>query len=169
MSATPIETRRLWLIPKTLTDVRAEIARMDAAVKAELSSDWLAQLDAPGVDLWTLGFTMVNKVSGAVVGSCGFKGPPGPAGLVEIAYGVSPDQQGKGFATEVAETLVAYAFGDHRVRSVCAHTLAAGNASARVLTRCGFRPFGEVIDPDDGPVWRWERKRDGGAQPPSPG
>ncbi|MGH7631966.1 MAG: hypothetical protein ACREOF_21740 [Gemmatimonadales bacterium] len=30
------------------------------------------------------------------------------------------------------------------------------NASARVLEKLGFRRLGEVIDPEDGPVWRWE-------------
>ena len=34
------------------------------------------------------------------------------------------------------------------------------NASTRVLTKCGFRHIGQVIDPEDGPVWRWERHRD---------
>jgi RimJ/RimL family protein N-acetyltransferase len=110
MNETPIETRRLRLVPKTLADVRAQIDGMDAVVKAELSSEWLAQLDAARVDLWTLGFTMMDRISGAVVGTCGFKGPPGADGTVEIAYGVAPDQQGKGYATEAAEALVAYAF-----------------------------------------------------------
>jgi RimJ/RimL family protein N-acetyltransferase len=37
-------------------------------------------------------------------------------------------------------------------------TFSEANASARVLTKCGFRPIGEVIDPEDGPVWRWEKQ-----------
>jgi hypothetical protein len=31
------------------------------------------------------------------------------------------------------------------------------NASARVLEKSGFQKTGEIIDPEDGPVWRWER------------
>ena len=31
-------------------------------------------------------------------------------------------------------------------------------ASTRVLTKCGFSRIGEVIDPDDGLVWRWEKR-----------
>jgi RimJ/RimL family protein N-acetyltransferase len=46
------------------------------------------------------------------------------------------------------------------VQVVRAHTFAESNASARVLTKCGFHHAGEVIDPDDGPVWRWERRRE---------
>jgi len=76
----------------------------------------------------------------------------------EWLYGVTPDQQGKGYATEAAEALVSYAFGRDQVRLVRAHTFAAANVSARVLTKCGFKAVGEVIDPEDGLVWRWERQ-----------
>jgi len=160
VNAAPIETRRLRLVPKTLAEVRAQIGAMNAQQRAELSPAWLTQLDAPTVDLWTLGFAIVDRVTSAVVGTCGFKGPPGADGIVEIAYGVTPDQQGNGYATEAAEALVAYAFGGDQVRLVRAHTLAAANASTRVLTKCGFKTVGEVIDPDDGLVWRWERQPD---------
>lgn len=156
-NAVPSETRRLRLVPKTLAQARAQIAAMSADQRALLSRDWLAQLESPTVDSWTLGFDIVDRATDAVVGTCGFKGPPGTDGIVEIAYGVNPDQQGKGYATEAAEWLVAYAFGAEQVRRVRAHTLSAENASARVLTKCGFMSVGEVVDPEDGPVWRWEK------------
>ena len=160
VNADPLETRRLRLVPKTLADVRAQIDAMDANQRADLSPAWLAQLNSTRVDLWTLGFDILDRGTDAVVGTCGFKGPPGADGVVEIAYGVTPDQQGKGYATEAAEALVAYAFGGKHVRLVRAHTLAATNASTRVLTKCRFRFVGEVDDPDDGLVWRWERQPD---------
>jgi [ribosomal protein S5]-alanine N-acetyltransferase len=158
MDAVPIETRRLRLVPKTLAEVRAQLEVMNADERAEVSPEWLAQLDAATVDFWTLGFAIVDRGTHAVVGTCGFKGPPGADGIVEIAYGVTPDQRGKGYATEAAEALVSYAFGENQVRLVRAHTFAAANASARVLTKCGFKAVGEVIDPEDGLVWRWERQ-----------
>ena len=133
---------------------------MSADQKAELSSEWLARLESPTVDLWTLGFAVVHRETEAVVGTCGFKGPPGSDEVVEIAYGVAPACQGKGYATEAAEALVAYAFGTGQVRVVRAHTFSQANASTRVLTRCGFRAVGEVHDPEDGLVWRWERQRE---------
>jgi len=49
------------------------------------------------------------------------------------------------------------------IRRVWAHTLAENNASTRVLTRAGFVKIDEVVDPDDGPVWRWERRAGGPA------
>ena len=62
-----------------------------------------------------------------------------------------------GYATEAAQSLTEYAFSSGKVRVVRAHTLPEPNASTRVLTKCGFRRIGEVIDPEDGLVWRWER------------
>jgi hypothetical protein len=39
-----------------------------------------------------------------------------------------------------------------------AHTLPEENASTRALRRNGFLFAGEVMDPEDGLVWRWERR-----------
>ena len=72
---------------------------------------------------------------------------------------------GKGYATEAAEALVSYALADPRVRVVRAHTFEKANASTRVLTKCGFGYIGEVIEPEDGLVWRWEKRRDEAAKP----
>ena len=139
------------------------IAAMSPADKAFLSADWLARLHAlTSADPWVLGFSLVHRETGNAVGRAGFKGPPRAEGVVEVAYGVDPDHQGKGYATEVAEALTAWAFGDPRVRVVCAHTLPEPNASTRVLTKCGFRHLGEVMDPEDGLVWRWEKQRGDG-------
>ena len=124
--------------------------------RAEVSEEWLAALHASDpVDPWRHGFSMVLQSTGHTVGQCGFKGPPAD-GIVEIAYGVDPEHQNKGYATESAEALTNFAFAQN-VRTVRAHTLPAANASTRVLTKCGFRHVGEVIDPEDGLVWRWEK------------
>ena len=158
MSATRLQTRNLKLLPQTVEEVRAMVEAMTPSEKAELSADWLARLRASTPpDPWTLGFSMVHLDSDVVVGKCGFKGPPAEDGMVEIAYGVSPEHQGKGYATEAAQSLTEYAFSSGKVRVVRAHTLPEPNASTRVLTKCGFRRIGEVIDPEDGLVWRWER------------
>src|SRR5436190_1385582 len=102
MNEAVIETPRLKLVAKTLDGVRAQIEGMTADQRAELSSDWLARLESPTVDLWTLGFDMVDRTTDVVIGGCGFKGPPGIDGTVEIAYGVAPPFQNRGYATEVA-------------------------------------------------------------------
>src|SRR5688572_21368614 len=137
MSATQIQTKNLKLVPQTLEEVRAMIEAMSPSEKAELSANWLALLRvSTSADPWTHGFSLVHRDSDIVVGKGGFKGPPAADGVVEIAYGVAPDYQGKGYATEAAEALASYAFGSGRVRVVRAHTLRESNASTRVLTKC---------------------------------
>ena len=161
MSRTSIETSRLKLTLESLEETRARIDAMPAADKVDLSTDWLALLDAATTaDPWILGFNMILRDSNVTVGQCGFKGPPTPDGLVEIAYYVEPDNRGSGYATEAALAMVSYAFENDEVHLVWAHTLPEQNASGQVLTKCGFRNMGVVIDPEDGRVWRWEKQRD---------
>jgi ribosomal-protein-alanine N-acetyltransferase len=158
MSAAHLQTKSLRLVPLTREEVCAMVEAASPSEKAGLSADWLARLHAStSADPWTHGFSLVHRDSDIVVGKGGFKGPPTVDGVVEIAYGVAPDYQGKGYATEAAQALVAYAFSSGQVRVVRAHTLPESNASKRVLAKSGFRRIGEVIDPDDGLVWRWER------------
>jgi len=158
MSTTHLQTKNLRLVPQTREDVRAYIAQMPPHEKAEVSPLWLALLENSSFcDPWIHGFALVHQSSGAVVGRCGFKGPPAADRVVEIAYGVLPEHQGKGYATEAAAALVSYALSHEQVRTVRAHTLPEPNASTRVLAKCGFQRVGEVIDPEDGLVWRWER------------
>ena len=132
------------------------IEGMSPFEKAQLSVAWLAQYEASGAsDPWVHGFRLVHRSSGNIVGFCSFKGPPAD-GVVEIAYGIAPDEQGKGYATEAAQALVAFARSFPEVKVIRAHTLADGAASKRVLEKCGFQCVGEVVDPEDGPVLRFE-------------
>ena len=100
-------------------------------------------------------FQVLLRDAGDVVGSCSFKGPPAD-GVVEIAYATDDGHRGKGYATEAAQALVDYAAGSREVRRVRAHTLTDGAASKRILTKCGFRHVGDVMDPEDGLVARFE-------------
>ena len=131
----------------------------DLYSSGDVSPQWLAALRADAApDPWRHGFFMVHKGARCVIGAAGFKGAPDAAGIVEIAYGVAPNYEGQGYATEAAAALVTYAF-EHGAELVRAHTLPVKNASGRVLLKNGFHHVGPVVDPDDGTVWRWERRR----------
>jgi RimJ/RimL family protein N-acetyltransferase len=126
-------------------------------VSDQVSPQWLAALrNASGPDPWHHGFWVVHRERRRVIGSAGYKGAPDSAGIVEIAYGIVPSYEGHGYATEAAAALVTFAF-DHGARLVRAHTLPVANASTRVLLKNGFHHVDSVVDPEDGPVWRWER------------
>jgi len=81
---------------------------------------------------------------------------------VEISYGIGPEFQGRGYATEAAEALVGYACSCPEVGLIRAHTLPDALASRRVLEKCGFAYVGDIIDPEDGKAARLERPIDAG-------
>ncbi|MEQ1855282.1 MAG: GNAT family N-acetyltransferase [Longimicrobiales bacterium] len=90
-----------------------------------------------------------------LVGSCAYKAAP-KEGVVEIAYFTYPPFEGRGYATAMARRLIELAMRSPEVRRVIAHTLPEASASTRVLGNAGMVWMGEVTDPDDGPVWRWQ-------------
>lgn len=157
MNIPPIRTNNLILVPESRASTEARIEEAPPEMRAQFSAHWLSLLaNSAPVDPWIHGFSIQHQSSGSIVGSCGFKGPPDSSGKVEIAYGIDPVHQCKGYATEAAKALTEFAFADPRVTMIQAHTLPGPNASTSILTKIGFQFRGDVIDPDDGPVWRWE-------------
>ena len=173
-----MESERLFLVRHTPDALLAlierperyeEISGFPAApglreffVSDAVSPEFLAYLHAlDHSSEWLPGFGVVDRASRTVVGSAGFKGAPDADGVVEVAYGIVPSYEGRGYATEVATMLVAWALEHDTVRGVRAHTLPEPNASTRVLGKCGFVFEGEVMDPEDGRVWRWSLPRAG--------
>ena len=127
-------------------------------ISDDVSPAWIAHLrEAAGPDPWTLGFAVVHRDDERVIGSAAFKGAPDDEGVVEIAYGIAPSYRGQGYATEAAKALLSFALERVDVKAIRAHTRPENDASGRVLTKCGFHQVGEVEDPEDGLVWRWER------------
>ncbi len=99
-----------------------------------------------------------DESDGALVGFGGYKGPPAN-GEVEVGYAVAPSRQGRGIATSVVGILVDRARSSG-VKLVSAHTLAEENASVAVLRKSGFARTDEIVDPDEGTIWRWELSLD---------
>lgn len=127
----------------------------DPAAGRELLAQTLALLTAqPRPDPWGCYLAYDRD---AAVGTCAFKAAPDAAGTVEIAYMTFPAFERRGYATAMAGAL----FGVARAGGaplVIAHTLPEENASTRALSRLSFVNAGETIDPEDGLVWRWERR-----------
>jgi RimJ/RimL family protein N-acetyltransferase len=111
----------------------------------------IGEIAGPGAEM--------GKVELATQGICGFKDAPDSAGLVEIAYYTFPALEGRGIASFMVAALLRIA--DGAATGVIAHTLPEHNASCAVLARNGFTFQGEVVDPEDGPVWRWRGPRTG--------
>ena len=152
-----LQTDRLTLVLNSVNDVRELIEGLSDDMRAEVSPPWLEKaLAATESDPWLHGFKATLREDGTIVADVAFKGPPSDDGFVEIASGIAPEHQGRGFATEAARALIVFARQAAGVRVVRAHTRHDNLASLRVLAKCGFRFVGEVIDPEDGLVQRWE-------------
>lgn len=101
-----------------------------------------------------MGYLAVEN--GVAVGTCGFAAPPDD-GVVEIAYFSFPGNEGRGLATRMAAELLALAMPLARQNryQVIAHTLPEEGPSPVILRKLGFEWLGEIVHPEDGPVWKW--------------
>jgi RimJ/RimL family protein N-acetyltransferase len=97
-------------------------------------------------------------VSGLLVGSGGFVGPP-RGGQVEIGYEIAPGFRRRHYGTGAAAALTAKAFESREVRAVIAHTLPREDPATRVLEDVGFVNEGEVKDQQGVTLWRWRKLR----------
>lgn len=104
-------------------------------------------------------WVMIERAGRRVVGDIGFHGPPDHSGTVEIGYSVVPRRRRRGYATESANALVAWALSQPGVHCVVAGCDPANEPSIRTLEAVGFRRTGDV----GGLVrWRYEGRPDAG-------
>lgn len=96
----------------------------------------------------------IQREAGIIIGTSGFKGRPLPGGSVEIGYGIAPDYQGYGYATEGVRALVDWALAQPIVTRVIADCFPDNHRSARVLTKVGFQQL-----PSSGGYLNWEVRR----------
>jgi [ribosomal protein S5]-alanine N-acetyltransferase len=161
-----IVTERLELIPATAELTQAALhgpPALATALGAGVPTSWPPEfLDAAALEFtlermrespeqagWWLHFVVLTRclTGRLLIGSAGYKGPPGPEGRLEIGYGIVRDQQRRGYASEAARGLLAHAFADPVVQTVIAETLPELTGSIGVLAKCGFHPMGEGSEP----------------------
>lgn len=84
-----------------------------------------------------------------VIGDLGWKGGPGPDGVVEIGYGLAAPSRGQGYGTEAVGAFADWALGPGGAETLTAEVVADNTASRRLLERLGF-----ALDRVDGAsVW----------------
>ncbi|MEU8302666.1 GNAT family N-acetyltransferase [Actinomadura sp. NPDC048955] len=84
---------------------------------------------------------IIERSTGLVAGAVGLFWPPAD-GAVEFGYGVVPSRRGRGYATEAARAIVAFALAAPGVDRVVATVELSNPASARVLENAGLRRVG---------------------------
>jgi ribosomal-protein-alanine N-acetyltransferase len=77
-----------------------------------------------------------------LAGGCGLLGPIELTDDPEIGYGLLPEFQHQGYATEAVAALVEWIFEHPHIRSVNAQTFPDHHPSLRVLARSGFHHAG---------------------------
>ena len=165
MNRLTLHTPNLQLVLQSTEEVLAQIEALSPTDRAHVSQEWLERVRASEQpDTWTHAFSMVELLSGATIGSCSFKGPPDSEGTVEISYGVSPEYRRQGLRYRShARALIEFCH-QHTRRSWCLCPIRCLTTPLlhAFLRKSGFQYVGEVIDPEDGLVCRWELVRDGG-------
>jgi ribosomal-protein-alanine N-acetyltransferase len=153
-----VKTPRMRLISGTRDLAEAELSergRLAALLNATVPGAWPPETLRDALPLflsscrrsglfgpWTLGWYGILETTGSATstlcGSVGFKGPPGPQGVVEIGYAVLPDYQRRGLGTEMVVGLSQWALGQSGVKEVHAEVSAENRSSVRVLEKSGF-------------------------------
>jgi ribosomal-protein-alanine N-acetyltransferase len=143
-----IKTANLLLRPFTQTDVPAlfhfmsDPSAMRHTYVAPTLEHCSARLGAYEAMRSTLGFApWVARVSEdrEPIGWGGLSvDPEEPEWGLEVSYAFSPSSWGKGYATELVQSSLAYAFGPLAVNAVHAFAKRENAASVRVLEKCGF-------------------------------
>jgi ribosomal-protein-alanine N-acetyltransferase len=170
-------TARLYLPPLTMELIRAVLAEdrglAERLAGAAFPKEWPGRalveralgcpadrLDQAECVLWG-GRLLVERgaLGPRVVGSVVLGGPPDAEGVVQVAYGVEPDAQGKGFATEGTAAVVEWALAQSNVTAVTATTLPWHRASLRVIQKVGMELRTTVPHEIFGELLLYERRR----------
>jgi ribosomal-protein-alanine N-acetyltransferase len=172
-----IRTARLELIAATLELAKLEMEAADDLARAlecampeswppplndEHSQRWYIEMlrHDPAAVGWGLWYLVRDQGSPSpeLVGNAGFKGRP-VNGICEIGYSLLPTHQGRGYATEAAQALVAWAFAHPEVNCVAAETLPELIGSIRVMEKCGMHFVAEGKPEDGQPTVRYQVAR----------
>ena len=153
MTGTPV----LDIVTSRLTLRHLSLAVMEERAASDFDgSGWLYQLRAgqlredPDFAPWSLRDVILTG-TGETIGHGGFHEAP-VEGVAEIGYRIHPAWQGRGFATEVTEALMA--FGRAHGATAFLLSISPDNAaSLAIAAKLGFTRIGEQTDEVDGLEW----------------
>jgi len=111
--------------------------------------------ETPGELGWWV-WLIALREDGRAVGVCGLGGRPDDEGVVVLGYSVYPDMEGRGYATEAAAAVAAWALAAPGVSRVRA-TVPTGNArSLAVARKLGMNRVGNETHPEVGELAVYE-------------
>lgn len=107
---------------------------------------------APGESGWVQ-FSVEERGSGTLVGDVGLSPAEDDPGVIKIGYTMAPTFQGRGYATEAVEALVAYAFKALKADLVRAYASAENTPSIRVAEKVGLELVERFERTDGNQTW----------------
>lgn len=144
-----LETERLRLRQTTLDDAQVIFAMLSSttvmqyipsplATTVKEAEDYIHSLDERMKNNECINWTIVNKESGAVVGTMGFYRMKRQHYRTEVGYMLLPVFYGKGYASEALQRLVDFGLNDLGFHSLEAVIYPENKGSIRVVEKCGF-------------------------------
>jgi ribosomal-protein-alanine N-acetyltransferase len=164
-----LETRHLALMPFSLEMKKIVLndkAKLAEIIDARVPEHW------PGPDLAeALPFfikemeknlsgliwdgVIIHKVDKVIIGDMGFMGGPDATGTVEIGYSIIPEYRNQGYATEMAQALIQWAFQQQSIKVITASCLDDNIGSIKVLQKAGM----SRLQPE-GNMLKWELRKE---------
>src|SRR5436305_3115434 len=140
----PISTADLVLRPVSTAAAAALTAGDFSRIRP--GGGWPHEDSVDGLRMAAQGISLcwLITLGDVVVGECGTHGPPGPAGVVEIGYGLAVPYRGRGYGRQTVRALARWLLGQPGVSAVLAHTDPRNLPSRRSLEGAGFRFEGEA-------------------------
>ncbi|WP_069058790.1 GNAT family N-acetyltransferase [Sinorhizobium sp. RAC02] len=130
----------MWSMP--------EVVRYISGVPLSREQSWVRLLRHIG--MWSvMGFgfwAITEKASGQLIGESGFhemrrEMVPSIEGTMEAGWGLIPDYQGRGYASEVLETILPWAEANHHGAAITCIIDPDNAPSIRLAQRHGFKEF----------------------------
>lgn len=148
-----LETDRLILRQMTPADVNdllrhfgnPEVVRfIDAQPIKTLdqANEWLRWMGSFFSASDGLRWGVERKTTGEFIGSAGLHSWNREANYAEIGYDLTPPHWGQGYATEVAQAIIEFAWEQMKLNRIEADVVSGNIASIRVLEKLGFRREG---------------------------
>lgn len=146
-------TARLILEPIRLAVAAAVLAGTDSGLR--FGRGWphddtcpALQLDLATGDEARTGWFVTLGDTCEVIGECGWRGGPDPAGDAEIGYGLAAPYRGFRYGTEAVAAMVGWCVRQPGVRRLVARVLPGNTPSCRLLEGLGFTRDGRDAEYD---------------------
>ena len=107
-----------------------------------------------------LNYIVILEKDSVVIGDVGFLGPPNAIGTIEIGYSIIPGYRRKGYATEMVNCIINWAFSNKDVKKIIANTTNDNMASIKILKSNGFKFVCDNGTKED-LMCQWEMKNPG--------